>query len=319
MQSLSERHFSMIGFVLAAGFGTRLKPLTDHVPKALVPVCGVAVLQRQLQGLRAAGVRSIGVNCHHMADQLEAFRGSSPVDFRLFHEADRIRGTGGALWFARGFLGSDDTFCVVNVDIVTTLDLAAMEKQFLALDCAAALVAVPVVSGGTVAYNRGSLEFLGATQDRVAGPDEDSADFVGVALYRREFLSMLIDADFSIVPVWQRARRAGQCVKVIPTPGIYWRDVGTPQSYAQIHFDALDGTLRLDVPRRMRIDSSRHAAYPAGLDSAHAAGLGDYTWLEDDVVLCGTHRTVVLRGAFVDDAEGMEDAIFTPWGRIGLG
>ena len=98
----------MRGFVLAAGFGTRLRPLTDHIPKALVPVCGKPLLARSLAFLRGHGVTEIAVNSHYLADKIESFRREQKECFSLFHEEGNIRGTGGALYFAGEFLSGDE-------------------------------------------------------------------------------------------------------------------------------------------------------------------------------------------------------------------
>ena len=96
----------LTGFILAAGFGTRLRPLTDHLPKALISVCGKPLLQRALEFYENNRVKPIGVNSHHFPEFIKSFKNNSAIPFELFHETGAIRGTGGALLFAREFLAA---------------------------------------------------------------------------------------------------------------------------------------------------------------------------------------------------------------------
>lgn len=119
----------MNAMVLAAGLGTRLRPLTDHLPKALVPVLGVPMLSRLAAGLARGGVGALAINTHHLADQVQAHLsrpGALPpgLAVRVFHEPELL-GTGGALVNAREFWGNQPLL-VWNGDILADLSLAAL-------------------------------------------------------------------------------------------------------------------------------------------------------------------------------------------------
>ena len=150
----------MTGFILAAGFGTRLKPLSDFIPKALVPACGRPLLQRWIDFFRCAGIARMGVNAHHHADQVKAFLDAQETPCSLFHEEDRIRGTGGSWYFAREFLAKHPMFCVANVDIFASIYFASLAGAFRRLNCAVGLIAIRGEKG-TVRYN-------GALSEQVA-------------------------------------------------------------------------------------------------------------------------------------------------------
>ena len=120
----------MRGFILAAGLGSRLRPLTDVLPKPLVPVAGVPLLQRTIEQLVAAGVYQIGVNTFHLGEQIAAFVGDGSrfgAEITVFAEAPRILGTGGGLKNAEQFLrAGGDTFVLANGDVWPDFDLRAL-------------------------------------------------------------------------------------------------------------------------------------------------------------------------------------------------
>jgi NDP-sugar pyrophosphorylase family protein len=116
----------MKAMILAAGLGTRLRPLTNDKPKALVPFMGVPMLEIIIQRLLAAGVDSIVVNIHHYARQVIAFMESRNYyndRVILSDESDMLMDTGGGLLKARPDLEDDKPFILHNVDVYTNLDI----------------------------------------------------------------------------------------------------------------------------------------------------------------------------------------------------
>ncbi len=122
----------MRGFILAAGLGTRLRPLTLTTPKPLVPIGGEPLLARAIKQLRDAGVREIAVNAFHLADQIIEFVGDGSqfgVSAQVFDERPLVLGTGGGLKNAEAFLcAGDEPFVLVNADVWHNFDL----KEFIA-------------------------------------------------------------------------------------------------------------------------------------------------------------------------------------------
>lgn len=112
--------------VFAAGLGTRLRPLTDTMPKALVEVGGRPLLAHILTRLSAAGIRAAVVNVHHFADQVIDYLTTHDFGLKVqvSDERDLLRETGGGIRHARGLLG-DRPFLVHNVDILSNLDIPA--------------------------------------------------------------------------------------------------------------------------------------------------------------------------------------------------
>lgn len=112
--------------IFAAGLGTRLRPLTDTMPKALVPVAGKPLLGHVIEKLAAAGYDDLVVNVHHFPDQIRKYLQSSDfgVRIRISDESGQLLETGGALAFARPLLeDASEGFLVHNVDILSDLDL----------------------------------------------------------------------------------------------------------------------------------------------------------------------------------------------------
>ena len=304
----------MIGFVLAAGFGTRLKPLTDHLPKALVPVCGAPVLSHILNDFKTGRMDRIGVNSHYLHEQLVAYQATSSIEFELFHEADKIRGTGGAFDFARSFLETDDSFCVRNVDIIADLNFIQLKENFVELKADVALVVVPSNKKSTVYYDSQTKAYQGTAPH----PGAVGGEFIGTAFYSRRFLESITADDFSIVPVWARAIAAGLKVCVIEVPGLYWNDIGTPAGLAQIHFDVLDKKCVLPIPAKMIVDYGRHVARHSSLPNPIQNNLGEYCWIEpSDFSTDKTiARCIVMEGSTINSKNQINNTIFTPWGAI---
>jgi mannose-1-phosphate guanylyltransferase len=117
-------------FLLAAGLGTRLRPLTDRIPKCLVPICGKPLLQIWFEMLQKHGVDEVLVNTHYLADQVQEFVANHKFDrlkVTLFYEAELL-GSAGTVAANRDFVGDDPEFLVIYADNLTDFDLSAFIK-----------------------------------------------------------------------------------------------------------------------------------------------------------------------------------------------
>lgn len=116
----------MKAFIFAAGLGTRLKPITDTMPKALVPVCGKPLLRHVMEKLKAAGFSEVVINIHHFANQIKEYiAGNDDIGMKVTFsdETDMLLDTGGGIKHAAEALGYDEPFLVHNVDILSDLDI----------------------------------------------------------------------------------------------------------------------------------------------------------------------------------------------------
>ena len=118
----------MNAFIFAAGLGTRLKPLTDTMPKALVPVGGKPLLAHVIEKLKAAGCKKIVINIHHFGDMIIDYvksQNNFGVEILFSDERQMLLETGGAIKHAVDLLG-DEPFLIHNVDILSNVDLKAL-------------------------------------------------------------------------------------------------------------------------------------------------------------------------------------------------
>jgi NDP-sugar pyrophosphorylase family protein len=165
----------MKAMVLAAGQGTRLRPITARMPKALVPVAGRPMIEFALLLLSHYGVRDIVINLHHFGTQIEDYLGDGQrfdVKISYSHETELLE-TGGGLLKAKAFL-QDDTFIVINTDALIDVDLAAVLNDHRQNHAAATLVLRPDID----ADRYGSIDigadgricrFLDTSKDRPVG------------------------------------------------------------------------------------------------------------------------------------------------------
>ena len=133
----------MKAMVFAAGLGTRLRPLTDHQPKALVNVGGVPMLERVILRLKGAGFDDITVNVHHFGEQIIDFlqaKRYAGVTIHISDERDLLLDTGGGILKAKPFLEGNEPFLVHNADIMTDIDLGALYRHHLTHRAEATLV-----------------------------------------------------------------------------------------------------------------------------------------------------------------------------------
>lgn len=115
--------------IFSAGLGTRLKPLTDHTPKALIPVGGIPMLQRVILKLKGAGFTELVINIHHFGEQIIEFlqaNGNFGVTIHISDERDELLDTGGGIKKAAPFFTGNEPFLVHNVDILSDIDLKAL-------------------------------------------------------------------------------------------------------------------------------------------------------------------------------------------------
>ena len=134
----------MKAMIFAAGLGTRLKPLTDHMPKALVPVAGKPMLEHVIQKLIAAGCDEIVINVHHFADQIIDFvktNNNFGITIHISDETDMLLDTGGGIKKASSFF--NEPFLIHNVDILSNVDLKSLYEYHLTSGNDATLLVSP--------------------------------------------------------------------------------------------------------------------------------------------------------------------------------
>jgi MurNAc alpha-1-phosphate uridylyltransferase len=215
----------VIAMLLAAGRGERLRPLTQNVPKALVEVHGVSLLERHLLSLSDAGVETAVINLGWLGEQIVERIGSGErygLNVIYSPEGNNILETGGGIFRALPMLGSEP-FIVINSDIYTDMPIPGIDLNGGA---SGHLVMVP-----RPAYrNTGDFDLVDGI---VRNTDRSELIFAGVAVYRPGFFKDCVPGRFSMVPLMRAAADAGEL-----TGSVYrgeWADVGTPERLAELN------------------------------------------------------------------------------------
>jgi N-acetyl-alpha-D-muramate 1-phosphate uridylyltransferase len=145
------------GFILAAGLGTRLKPWTNHHPKALAVVNGKSLLQRNVEYLQKFGITEVVVNVHHFADQIIAAITQNKgwgSKITISDETTEVLETGGGLLKAKDQLAGYDNFVIMNCDILTNLDLNKLIAQHANNNALATLAVTPRETSRYLLFNQ---------------------------------------------------------------------------------------------------------------------------------------------------------------------
>ncbi len=305
----------MRGLVLAAGFGTRLQPITEVLPKALVSVCGVPLVEIALRYFRKAGLENLAINMHYQAELTEMFVDQLPYKVTKFDEQPTILGTGGAIYNAESFLSEDASFAVLNADIVTNAPLLQLKKEFEESDALVALITAD--SGDPTLLSKDGI-FNGRLREPLSEGGEGSA-FIGLALYKREALPYFKQDDFDVVTTWSRMVELGEKVVVWKQNNIYWQDTGTPKDLGQLYWDILDRKLSFDFPLGMNVDFDRRVAWSKQLDRSVLTPDASYMWVEqvlgDNI---SGNRSILHGGVMAKENHTYDNQLVTPWCEVSL-
>jgi mannose-1-phosphate guanylyltransferase len=300
--------------VLVGGEGTRLRPLTETIPKPLIPLVDKPFLDHVLDHLAAHGVHEVILSSSYLEGAFDSFiraRHGDPAITWITEEAPL--GTAGAIANAARHL--HDTFFVLNGDILTDLDLTALLEFHRAKGAVATITLEPVSDArpyGLVSLDEDAhvREFREKPADPVPGVINagtyvlEPVAIEGVATTRsvsieREVFPELIDAR---VPVYGYVAEA------------YWMDLGTPEKYLRASFDALDGKIKaMDYP-------APYISPDAGIDIR--AHLGRWVVAGPNVVVyhdAEVEDSVLLAGAMVGQGAKVRDSILGPHSMVGQG
>ena len=217
--------------VLAAGLGTRMLPLTEQRPKALVTVAGRALIDHVLDRLRDAGVERAVVNVHHFADQMEAhLAGRRDLEILIADERSALLDSGGGIKQAAHQLGRDPIY-VANIDSLW------LEGSTPALDTLKGAwnpetmdILLLLVKRGQGIGFEGPQGFLRDPEGRLTHSTDAASPTpyvnMGIAIFKPQVLDDAPDGAFSIVPVWHRLQAEGR-LHGVPMDG-FWMHVGDP-------------------------------------------------------------------------------------------
>lgn len=220
------------GFILAAGFSKRLRPITEHIPKPLLPIAGEVLLDYVYNLLKSSGIEQIGINLHYKADKIEKYIKEREIPLYLFHEKE-ILNTGGAIYNARDFL-KDSTFLVHNADIYWDGNLKEAIQWHIDTGNSITLLVHDYPPDNKLIIDKDD-NFIGI----YPSASLKSLAFTGVAIYNPDVLELLPKGSSSVIDLWLKTKAQGLKVKVFPVTYTFWYDIGTPKGYARAIFDKL--------------------------------------------------------------------------------
>jgi NDP-sugar pyrophosphorylase family protein len=232
----------MKAMILAAGFGTRLRPLTDKKPKALVPIANKPLIARVIGYLKSHGVNQIIVNAHHHHEQLSAYldRGKPfglPIEVRVEPE---ILGTGGGVKNTEDFWDGDG-FVVINTDILTDIHLGRAYEHHKKSGALATLVLHDCAPYNQVQID-GDRHVVGI--DSSPGPGRLA--FTGIHIMNREFLNYLPATGYSkIMDSYRMLIRSGKPIGAFLSRRHAWLDAGNLESYKVANRELAENSILL--------------------------------------------------------------------------
>jgi len=220
----------MKAMILAAGFGTRLHPLTEMKPKALMPVANKPILARNIEYLISHGITEIIVNAHHHHQQIvDYLRDDSSFGLNIEVKVEpEILGTGGGIKNTEDFWDKEP-FLVINSDILTDINLAAVYQVH---QTSGALVTL--VLHDCEPFNQIQVDDRWNITDIAKGNLPDRLAFTGIHVINPEILSHIPRGLFSdIIECYRQLIRLGKSIRACLVKGHYWRDIGSIETYLQ--------------------------------------------------------------------------------------
>ena len=300
-------------FLLCAGWGQRLQPLTNQIPKPLVPICGLPLCEFALSRIASLGAERIVINTHRLADEFIRLFPEYPRPSRyqgvsvLFRHEPVLLETAGGLKNIEDLLLPGPVL-VHNGDILAELDLAALCDAHTK---SGALCTLALRSSGgplQVGFDAGS----GLVTD-IRGELGSSAPrflYTGVCVVEPALLSRIPAGEpLSFVPVWLDALRAGERIGGVILDGGVWRDIGNMEEYLRVHADLASGAVRIASP-------SGDADWPQwrmpGVSVGKNASLAGWNWLGPDCQVREgdkVENSVLWAGAVVESGARVSSSV----------
>ncbi|HEY9788402.1 MAG TPA: NDP-sugar synthase [Candidatus Obscuribacterales bacterium] len=290
--------------LLAAGVGSRLDPLTSQLPKPLVPIANVPVMEHMLTLLKEHGVDEVYANLHYLPAQIKGYFGDgSKLGLKLFFRyEEKLSGDAGGVRALREFL-EDETFLVVMGDLLTDADLAHVvraHKEKGALASIAIKKVEDVSHFGVVVMN--GEGFITGFQEKPR-KEEALSDLASTGIY------VLEPEVFNHIPQEGEYGFGRQLFPKLVSQGLpvlgieitsYWSDVGTIPQYRQSNFDSLEGRVKINLPGEEVVNEAR--GVPASEGNGQAARNGKSSLGASRLWLCKyaeVHSAVTIDGALM--------------------
>jgi mannose-1-phosphate guanylyltransferase len=239
----------MQALILAGGEGTRLRPLTETIPKPVIPLVGRPFIGYMIEWLRGHGVDDVIMACGFMADGVRSVLGdgaSLGVRLRYIEEPQPL-GTGGALKFAEELL--DERFLMLNGDVLTDIDVTALVAQHERTNAVATLALYPVDDPSAYGLVRRADDLSVTEFLEKPKPEEIDTNLINAGAYVLERTVLA-----SMPPAGTNVSIEREVFPALVGHGLYgyaasgyWLDIGTPDRYLQATFDILEGRVMTTV------------------------------------------------------------------------
>ena len=233
------------GILLSAGFGTRLKPITDEIPKPAIPFLDKPMVWYALNSMKHAGITNIAANVHHLPDKMTACLNDCADVLELpkpgiYREQNEILGTGGGARACMSLLPEADRFVIYHGDVLCGVDLADVIRAHIDSDCGISLVVAPRPEHsklGMVGVD--DQGYIGRIRDWYrAGCDTTTTFspccFTGIHVVERNVLEQLPKQQYVclVTEIYPSLLAAGERIRAIETRS-FFADVGTPETYLE--------------------------------------------------------------------------------------
>jgi NDP-sugar pyrophosphorylase family protein len=246
----------MKAMVLAAGLGTRLRPLTNDRPKALVEVGGRSLLEITLARLRDFGINDVIINVHHYADMvIDHVKAAGNFGMHIeFSREDVLLDTGGGLKKAARFLSEsadandeEEPFILHNVDVISTIDLGRLVESHKKNNALATLAVQERKTSRYLLFDEYAQlcgrRFVKEEKTEIVGLSQHMTElaFTGVHVISPRIFPLLTEEGiFSIIPAYLRLAAQGEKILAFRADEYYWRDLGKPENIRQAEQDMKD-------------------------------------------------------------------------------
>jgi len=230
----------MKALIFAAGLGTRLKPLTNNIPKALVTFRGKPLLQITIEKLKKYNIDTFVINVHHFSYKVKNFlveNNNFNANIILSDETDELLETGGGLFKAREYL-KDDDFLIHNVDIISNIDILQMYNQHLKNNALATLAVQNRESNKKLYFNPANYLCKWkneiTAEERIARSCKYSFGFAfsGIHFVNPKIFDFMNYGKYSIIDTYLSVAQ-NQKISYFDHTGDFWRDMGKPESFIE--------------------------------------------------------------------------------------
>jgi len=279
----------MKAMILAAGKGKRLRPLTEVLPKVLVPIANSPMLERTIELLSLHGVQEMIINAHHQSHRIADYlKGRDPSGVRIeIRVEEKILGTGGGIKNTRDFW-DERPFIAINGDILTDINLTDVYTYHQRRANLVTMVLHDVPRYNKLRIDRDmNILSIGSTVG-----EKDTLAFTGIHVIDPEVLDYIPeDAPYNIVDCYRQLIQEKRAVRAYVATGHRWIDIGTIHSYLRANFDLL-------APEKVAVGQDCHIHPEAGLNESAVIGSR-----------CSIERGAVVQGSVLWDEVTVREGV----------